>query len=365
MPEKPESSDAASTEAADPAPAAAKPSRLSSARDSVSAGLGVFRRRLPRLALFAGAVVLAAAAVLGGGVALGWRIATDVVLAGTPNPQPTVIEVPVSSGDTGIQMPDVRGLTPDDALQVLADAGIAVELVESTTRPAAGESGVVIEQVPAFGSASPSPVELVISGPAAVPAIVGIDVDEAISQLRELGAQIVRVGVYDPDAVVDIVTVVEPAAGSPLPESVTITVTEAASAIHFANLDSDGDCGADDEITMDGRIWKPAVVCSSSTSGRTGRWSLGNAVDEVIGRVGIPDDEGPGASATVAILADGVALGTYTVVYGETQAFNFRTTGVIELTVVVTSVGDTRPQIAFGDFVAQGSSAAIAGLTRR
>jgi hypothetical protein len=321
------------------------------------------QRRRRRLLITIGAWACAVLAVVGGAFGFGWWAATTAAIAGQPNATATTLEVPISSlSGQGVVMPDVRGLDPDDALQVLADAGIEVSTVTTESRPAAGRSDIVIEQVPAFGAERPTEVVLTISEPAAVPDLAGLDVAEAVALLRELGAQIEQIGVYVPDVDEETVVAVSPVAGSPLPEGVTLTVTEAPSVAKLADIDNSGDCGFASELTMDGKDWAPGVSCSTSSSGESATWSLDNHVDVITGTIGILDAEEAGTSATVSVVGDGVVLATFVLGYGSSQSFELRTTGVVTLDVHLSSPDASRPQVGFGEFLAYGSSAGIADL---
>ncbi len=322
------------------------------------------RGRLPRWIPLAGIAVIAAVGLFGGGFATGWITSNTVVTSASKEHVSVPTSAPSIAGyDASVYMPDVRGLAPDDAQQVLADAGIDVATVTVTKRPAAGPSGIVIAQVPAFGAPSPATVSLIVSAPATVPTAVGQGAADVIKKLSDLGAQVQRVDVFVPDATVGTVTAISPSAGAALPAVVTLTVTAAPAVVNLATLSISGDCDETDSATMGGKTWTKAVSCDSSSSGDSGTWSINTAAGEVTGTLGISDSESSGASATVQIIGDGRVLGNYNLTSGTPVEFTLKTPGVTTLTIVASSPSGTSPAIIVGDFSALGSSASIATLT--
>jgi PASTA domain len=322
------------------------------------------QRRLPRWVPVAAIALVAALGLFGGGFATGWITSNNVVTSATREHVSVPTSAPSIAGyDASVYMPDVRGLSPDDAQQVLADAGIDVATVTVTKRPAAGPSGIVIAQVPAFGAPSPATVSLMVSAPATVPTAVGQGAADVIKKLTDLGAQVQRVDVFVPDATVGMVTAISPAAGAALPAVVTLTVTAAPAVVNLATLSISGDCDETGSATMGGKTWTKAVSCDSSSSGDSATWSVNNVAGEVTGTVGISDSESSGSSATVQILGDGRVLGSYNLTSGTPVEFTLKTPGVTTLTVVCSSPSGTSPAIIVGDFSALGSSAGIKTLT--
>jgi Uncharacterized protein conserved in bacteria len=318
------------------------------------------RRRL----LLASAWACGVLALVGGSTVFGWWLATSTVVAGTQNPGPEIVEVPVPGSLTGNSvMPDVRGLDPETALQVLADAGVPVAGVTTTERPAAGPSGVILAQTPVFGTIDPTEVLLVVSAPAAVPEVVGLEVGEAASLLIELGARVDRIEIFDPDAEVGVVTAVDPVAGSDLPEVVRVTVTAEPGTARLSQLSFRGNCSTTSRLTMDGVQYAHGLECSASTAGRETTWQFGKAATVLEGTVGVPDDAEPGTSVGVRILGDGAELGNYTVAYGEPQHIELRVAGVIQLKIVVTGASGT--EAGLGDLSVLGARAPLTALPHR
>ena len=298
------------------------------------------------------------------GFTTGWIASNSFTLKTSPSAAETpAVNQPIPGFDASTFMPDVRGITPDVAEQVLADAGIDVATVTKTTRAAAGQSGLVIAQTPAFGAGDPAVVSLIVSSPASVPNVIGQNATEAITLLNTFGGQIDRQPVYIPGAALGKVTTIDPAAGSPLPGIVTIRVTAAPATLNLATRDIDGSCSHASSIRMNGKDWTDAVSCRSSGTGMVAEWLLDKRVEDVTGTLGIVDSAGSGASAVVQIFADGKVIGTYPVAYGTSVPFTVTTRGAITLTLQTQSTSGDTPDVVVGDFTARGSAAEIATLT--
>lgn len=322
------------------------------------------RDRLLRFAMRGGALVLAGIAILVCGIAMGWVAATATVVASSENRDPQVVQVPLSAVSDDVLMPDVRGLDPDSAMQVLADAGVDIAAVRTTDRPAAGESGVVIEQVPAFGASRPAEVVLVVSAPATMPSLVGQNADEAMVTLRELSARVDTVGVYRPGEVVGLIVSTDPAFGEIMPPGVTLIVTEAPSSVDFAALSSVGSCDPAESLQINGKQLATGVSCSGSTSGRTNTWELGGALEVISGTIGITDGSSPGTAVRIDIVADGAVLGSFDLTSGISRQFEFNVSEVQSLVVTVTTLSSGSPTVGIGDFFGLGTAEKINGLPR-
>eukprot|EP01133_Synstelium_polycarpum_P030211 gene30211-37344_t len=168
------------------------------------------------------ASLFTALALFGSGLASGWWLQNELVArqesSTAARPDDGTLDdfaADIASG----AMPDLRSLGSDASKQILADSGIPVDRVEVTTRAAAGRPGIVIEQTPPFGSSDTAKVTLVVSTSAQVPVIENRSATEVISELQELGAQVIVKSRYQPDAVRDGALDVDPPVGAPIPDA--------------------------------------------------------------------------------------------------------------------------------------------------
>ncbi len=268
----------------------------------------------------------------------GWVQGSDSATRSIANPGPSYIEVPVPDyGADDVSMPDVRGLVSDDAMQVLADAGIPVYVVTTEEAPSAGAPGIVIAQTPAFGSLSPAAVTLTISAAAVVPEVAGKSTSELTALFASLGTDVEIVEVYKPTVPVYEVISVEPPPGSDLPESVTLTVSAAPGVLALSNADRlSGSCSTGYSSVLAGVSYSNAVQCSVSTySDRTTVWLVSRKARTFAGMAGIPDTEDPGTTATAKVFGDGHLLGTLNLTFGEATPFSFDVSAYVQVSITL------------------------------
>ncbi|SDS68822.1 Stk1 family PASTA domain-containing Ser/Thr kinase [Corynebacterium timonense] len=106
----------------------------------------------------------------------------------------TLITVTVSSGREITDVPDLTGLTPQDAAQVLDDAGLVLNTDIREEPSDDVPEGVIISQNPAGGSqlSKGSEVSIVVSTgreQVTVPSMEGLNAEQATSLLESLGLQ--------------------------------------------------------------------------------------------------------------------------------------------------------------------------------
>ena len=131
-------------------------------------------------------------------------------------------------GVTQVEVPIVVGQTVPEATALIEGAGLAVGTVTPQASPA-DQEGKVIESTPAAGAmADPDTVvDLVVgSGPGAVaiPGVVGLDVEQAQSNLESLGFTRVTIDRVDSAKSEGEVITVDPEEGSQVPLDTPITL---------------------------------------------------------------------------------------------------------------------------------------------
>lgn len=313
----------------------------------------------------AGAVVLLSLAVFAGGMVAGWRL-FDYTASRRVLPEPSVVTVPaIAAGAAGVTMPDVRGLTEENARQVIADAGITVTL-NVTTKPWAGAAGLVVAQSPVFDTSGPAEVTLTLSVVAKVPTTKERTALDVAREVTALGSQVTMRRQYKPGATPGSVLSITPATGSPLPTEVTITEAQAAESRYLSELRAlEGGCSAG-EVKISGPTYPHGLACREDGTGQS-VWLLSRAVDSITGQLGVPDTGDPGARAKVEILVDGAVVLTRTVKYGDPPtAVELTTTGALRLTLRITNTsGLGRTEVALGDVRLVGDGAALRSLEER
>jgi hypothetical protein len=257
-------------------------------------------------------------------------------------PEPIIVAVPEYGQRSGVLMPDVRGLTEQDARQALADAGVPGEIVTAEQRPAAGRAGVVIQQAPVQGASidSTAQVLLVVSTPAVVPAVVGRSPAEGAAELMGMGVRVVQKRVYEPGATLGRIVSTEPEAGSELPEEITFNVADSPAELQLSDKNTTaGSFSAHADVEVAGRTFSRSIDITGRLEPSVATWTLaGNGV-ELTGSVVLDDYADEEEQALLQILGDGREL--YRGLVNSKTPVALPTTdltGVQALSVVVTAV---------------------------
>lgn len=268
----------------------------------------------------------------------GWAAANKLVVAeqDRPNTEVRVISLPDYSQDVSARMPDVRGLTADDARQALVDAGIPADFVTVTERAAAGTSGIIIQQTPVFGATNPNAVTLVVATEAKIPDSAGQPAQDVISSLRALGARVEQVRVFEPDSEEGTVVRTEPEAGNAVPDVVTVYTSDSPVTRSFDDFE---------EITGGGSsetdVLHLGVKYENGVSFSTGRgdeaeesaWDLKGKVVLLEGQYAL--DAKSEGSALVTVLGEGVSIAQMEVSSTAPTKFSWRVEGVNTLMIQV------------------------------
>ncbi|CDA69014.1 putative uncharacterized protein [Clostridium sp. CAG:510] len=111
---------------------------------------------------------------------------------GTPLAKGSVVTLTISTGTEGVDVPNVSGLSFEDAQKRLRDAGFAVKKTEGYSSNI--EKGYIITQSPAGGEKAPMGSEVTVKVSRGqedytvkVPNLLGLPEDEAVAQLIEAG----------------------------------------------------------------------------------------------------------------------------------------------------------------------------------
>ena len=136
----------------------------------------------------------------------------------------------VSAGPELFALPDLRGLTQDEAVAALQEDGMALGAVTEAYDPQV-PAGQVVSADPPAGSEvrAGTPVAVVLSlgpEPVAVPGVTGVGVDEARAALEAVGLRLGEQGEDFADAPAGTVVTQAPAEGTLLPgDAVDVVVS--------------------------------------------------------------------------------------------------------------------------------------------
>ncbi|MGW4371005.1 PASTA domain-containing protein [Nocardia takedensis] len=315
------------------------------------------------------AVVAALVGMFGAGTATGFWVSNSRIAHGPADPGRPDPESGPSAGESGVvAVPDVRGLTEETARGVLADSASAGSRVEIRSRAYAGLAGIVIEQEPAFGAAVAPRLVLTVSAPAAVPEVAGRTETELRTQLLELGAGVQVVRRYVPAAAPGTVLDVSPAVGSPLPDTLTLTVADSPSTAYLADVEASRDGCRSGSFTQAATKQDNALSCSVTkrpgVEPRGPMWEFAGAVEEIELGVGLPTDAEPAGAAHVELFADGRPVAAADIAYGATTKLSAATPGALQFMIVVTATNGAPERVTVTGTV-RGSREAIIALTEK
>lgn len=280
-------------------------------------------------------IALYTVALLGIGIVLGWLAVSRADPAETAAPPaPDVV-----TSDASVLMPDVRGLPEQTARTALVDADIPADRLVVEYRPAAGASGVVVTQDPAYGAADPQRVTLTISAPAAIPDLSGQTEQGATAELASLGARVEVQRRYQPGATTGTVIASSPTPGEPIGDSVVLTIAEppgSAFLNQLGTIDGSPSCRKAEAVVA-GRQYPNSVTCAAGRDGEDYIWLLAGKVDQFQGLIGVADDGAQDAAADVTVLVDGRQVATGRVSYTSPLAVDVPVQGGTQLQVRLTN----------------------------
>lgn len=261
----------------------------------------------------------------------GWAAANKLVVAEQelPKTEIKVISLPDYSQDVSARMPDVRGLTENDARQALVDAGIPAEFVSLTERDAAGKAGLIIQQTPVFGALNPNAVTLIVSTEASIPEMAGQPAEGIIGALQSLGARVEQVRIYEPGTTVGNVVRTEPEMGSAVPDVVKVYIADSPLTKSFDDFDRiTGGDRTNSDVLHQGIKYKSALTLDAgrSDSVEKSAWDLKGVVTLLEGSYAL-DEESEGG-VILRVRGDGVLIDEATVTSTEPVPFEWKLLGV-------------------------------------
>lgn len=287
-----------------------------------------------KLSLVRRARVLAALALLGTGVLIGWWSVSGLSVLRSSNDTAQTQAFDYSGLDTGV-MPDVRGLTLDDARQAIADAGVNIGDIEVEVEPWAGRPDTVVSQSPAQGATGPESVTLSVSTPAEVPEVTGVAILDVTEQLGALGTSVDLRYRYEPGAPAGTALRTEPAAGEPLPDEVVVVVADAGFSTFVSALSRE--CSSAD-ASLDGKDYPNSVSCRADDDPESYVWITKRAVDSLVADVGIDDSDEPGTTVEVEVFADGRSVARVEAGYGRVERLEANLRGALRVEIVTRAV---------------------------
>ncbi len=193
------------------------------------------------------------------------------------------------------RVPNVVGLTEEDARRVLSDAGVELSAVSSQDVAYVGPADLVVRQTPASGAQiDDGEFVLDVSTPARMPDLGGSSEADARAALSELGARIAVVDQYQPGASEGVVLSTEPLAGEEITDRATLHVAEPLSSVFLTQLTpAASSCRTGESALINGESEEEAIVCQPppGANPRSVTYALGGEMESFRAKLGL-DDEG-------------------------------------------------------------------------
>lgn len=248
-------------------------------------------------------------------------------------------------------MPSLLGLNRDVAQTVLADAGLQGAKLKLTEKPAAGPAAMVVAQTPAAGTDSVEEIELTVSVPAPMPALVGQSLTDGRSQLEQLGAVVEIVSQFNPSVPKNQILDTTPKPGESIPTVASLVVGDPGDALTLSAVSSidDNSCSTVDSATVNGTSVGDSVECDSGSKVAFVEYSLSRQAAALEALVGTDDRGGTGA-ARVVVFGDGRELASANVWLGHSVPIRADLNGVMRMRIDVTTADkEQNPTVILGD----------------
>ena len=252
---------------------------------------------------------------------------------------------------TTLPMPSLLGLNRDVAQTVLLDSGLDGVAVKVVERPSAGPAAQVVEQQPPAGTATVDNIELVVSVPVPMPAVIGSNLADARPQLEQLGAVVEIVTRFDPAVPKNQVLDSNPKPGESVPALASLTVADPGDALTLASVRSvdDSNCDTVSSVTVNGNAVGDSVTCDSGSKPAFVEYSVSRqaaAFEAVVGT----DDRGRTGAARVVVFGDGRELAAADVWLGHSVPLRADLNGIMRMHVEVTTADRKQhPTVVLGD----------------
>lgn len=264
-------------------------------------------------------------------------------------------------------IPDVRGLSQQDAVQAISDSGAGVTKVVVAQKPHVGPEGFVVGQDPVGGASGQGTLTLFLPVAATMPNLSRKSEVDAKSELEALGSAVTEQRTYRRGFAAGTVISTDPVPGALLTEDSVLVVGADPSSRYLADVSFDGPCRTS-EVSISGGHHDKGIACDAQRSADLQEtvWLLNRKVDELTGPVGLDDHSIPGVDAVLTVSGDDRTLFRQRLSYGKATPVRIDVRGVLRLTVtaqVVNDLAENAPTVALGDLTLNGTESDLAGLT--
>lgn len=322
------------------------------------------RQGVKRAAIAVGLVTLAAWATVLGWFMHDW-LSSDRVEVVADRPVEVFAPETVIAG----RVPNVVGLSEDDARRALSDAGVDLEAVTARSVPYVGPADLVVQQEPPSGRPVEDGQQIVldVSTPARMPTLDGSQEGEARAELAALGARVVVVNQYQPGAEEGTVLSTDPAAGELLSDRATLHVAEPLSSVFLSQLNPvASSCRTAEGAVVAGATHEEAIVCQPELGAkpRSATYALGGEVESLRADLGLDDRGNPDVPVMLQVYVDGELALSRRLEFGDSLPVEVALLGKLQLRLEASAMaaaeaGSLPVRAAFANARLIGSRSAI------
>lgn len=278
-------------------------------------------------------------ALLASGASAGWWL-RDALDDDPEVIEPTAVAVvrPVTvlDGDETVQQllaPSVEGLPVEQATAAFVDAGADPATITVTEVPAAGESGLIVDQQPAPAAGLGDAVTLYVASAATMPDLTGQDGTAARAALADVGARGVIETEYQDGATEGLVLRTFPAAGEAVPYEVKLFTAEPPSSVAATELRwVDSSCSTPNQVVVNGVTLKASIWCvPSQDEVEYAEYALNREVSRFEATIGQEDRGVTTATIRFRVLLDDVVVGEWSIPFGTSQPISVDVKGHLRI----------------------------------
>ncbi|HEU5150993.1 MAG TPA: PASTA domain-containing protein [Iamia sp.] len=239
-------------------------------------------------------------------------------------------------------MPDLLGLTEDEAREELGDLGID-DGIRITERESLEEAGTIIEQVPGSGQRITDDVDLIVAKPIGpVPDFVGLLISDVEEWAEERAIEVRVEEVLDDTLADGEVVATTPAADEDATSEILVQVARTPVIGSLAEIGVVGDdCSPNTgEVEVNGETFPNSLYYGAYESDCTAEYNLGRDWERFKATVGLSDDSESTAQVRFEVLVDGTSLFNEVLGLGATAEVDVDVSGGLRLVLRITSLDD-------------------------
>ncbi|KRA38338.1 hypothetical protein ASD81_06785 [Nocardioides sp. Root614] len=231
-------------------------------------------------------------------------------------------ETTAAADEVDAPMPDLTGLTEDEARTKLLELGVDEGSIIASPQESLQEAGTVVAHVPSSGSAITGSITLKIAGPVGpVPTFLGKQVSEVETWANDRGITFTEVPVPDADRADGEVLGTTPEAGQEATSEIEVQVarTPSTQSLYLTETVNESYCGdtAAGETFIDGDPYDGSSSTIGGDDSCVFEFDLGRDWNRLTGIVGFTDSSRSATRIRVQIKIDGTSKVNKVIDFGQ------------------------------------------------